>query len=115
MNFNKLVLSGIVHKFIFSKTSPSEIPHYYFLLRHFSKQEEAMLQRNVWCNIMIIASGKKFKRKIEKIHIGSKIIVYGFLNSNYNHNGLQNLVLHAKLIKLINFSGENKSDSSRSS
>ncbi|XZQ55763.1 MAG: primosomal replication protein N [Arsenophonus sp.] len=103
MNINKLKLSGKIYNTPIRKVSPSGVPHCQFILEHRSQQKEASFDRNVWCRVTIIASGKKIQESTYRIMIGSMVTVIGFISSHKGANGLNNLVLHAEQIKLIYF------------
>lgn len=96
---NRLVLSGCVIKTPIRKISPNGIPHCQFYLEHISEQLEAGLQRQSWCMIPVIVTGQnELARSIKK---GSKVLVSGFISTHTKRNNIQQLILHASEIKLI--------------
>ncbi|RKS85052.1 restart primosome assembly protein PriB [Orbus hercynius] len=97
--FNRLELSGLVLKAPIRKVSPSGISHCQFFLEHVSKQIEAGLERQSWCIIPVIVSGDN--EHIHSIKKGSKIWVSGFISMHTKRNNIQQIVLHASEIKLI--------------
>ncbi|MDR5609456.1 MULTISPECIES: primosomal replication protein N [unclassified Arsenophonus] len=101
MNTNRLVLSGKICNAPIRKVSPAGVPHCQFVLEHRSQQQEAGFDRQVWCRITIIASGQKLQQFTHSITVGSCITVIGFISSHQGANGLNNLVLHAEQIELI--------------
>ncbi|MGP1939672.1 MAG: primosomal replication protein N [Arsenophonus sp. ET-DL9-MAG3] len=103
MNINKLELSGKIYNRPIIKNSPGGIPHCQFILEHRSQQQEAGFNRKVWCRIAIIVSGQKLQQFTHRVMIGTRITIVGFISSHRGANGLNNLVLHAEQIKLIDF------------
>ncbi|MGP1930727.1 MAG: primosomal replication protein N [Arsenophonus sp. ET-YP4-MAG3] len=103
MNINKLELSGKIYNKPIRKVSPGGIPHCQFILEHYSQQQEAGFNRKVWCRITIIVSGEKLQQSTHKVIIGTRIAIIGFISNHKGINGLNNLVLHAEKIKLIDF------------
>lgn len=101
MTVNRLVLSGVVCKAPIRKVSPSGIPHCQFVLEHRSNQQEAGLQRQVWCRMPIIVSGQQSQILTHSITVGSNIRVNGFISYHKGRDGLGKLVLHAEQIELI--------------
>lgn len=96
---NRLALSGCVLKTPIRKISPNGISHCQFYLEHLSKQIEVGLERQSWCVIPVIVSGQN--ELVHSIKKGSKVQVIGFINTHTKRNGIQQLVLHASEIKLI--------------
>ncbi|MGP1958675.1 MAG: primosomal replication protein N [Arsenophonus sp. NC-CH8-MAG3] len=105
MNTNRLILSGKICNSPIRKISPAGVPHCKFVLEHRSLQKEAGFNRKVWCKITIIASGQKLQQFTHSITVGSRITVIGFISSHHAANGLNNLVLHAEQIELIDSGG----------
>lgn len=101
MNINRLVLSGKIYKAPIRKVSPAGVPHCQFVLEHRSQQQEAGFARQVWCRISIIASGQELQQFTHSITVGSRITVMGFISNHQGANGLNNIVLHAEQIELI--------------
>ncbi|UDG80590.1 Primosomal replication protein N [Candidatus Hartigia pinicola] len=98
---NYLVLAGTVRKGLIRHTSPSGIPHCYFVLTHRSEQFEGGFARYAWCRMPIVASGKILQSYTCYITVGSRITVTGFISTHEGRNGLNKLVLHAEKIDLI--------------
>jgi len=96
---NRLELSGCVLKAPIRKVSPSGISHCQFFLQHASEQYEAGLKRQSWCVIPVVVSGTN--ELIHSIKKGSKILVVGFISTHKKANNIQQIVLHASEIKLI--------------
>lgn len=96
---NRLELSGSILKTPIRKISPSGIPHCQFYLEHVSEQTEAGLKRQSWCVMPVIVTGQN--ELVHSIKKGSKIWVSGFISTHTKRNNIQQLVLHASEIKLI--------------
>ncbi|CCG88622.1 primosomal replication protein N [Erwinia piriflorinigrans] len=101
MTANRLTLSGTVCKAPMRKVSPSGIPHCQFVLEHRSQQVEAGFNRQVWCRMPVIISGKAHQAITQSITVGTQLTVQGFICSHQGRNGLNKLVLHAEQIELI--------------
>ncbi|MGP1956333.1 MAG: primosomal replication protein N [Arsenophonus sp. NC-PE1-MAG3] len=101
MNTNRLVLSGKIFNTPIRKVSPAGIPNCQFILEHSSLQKEAGFNRKVWCKITIIASGQKLQQLTDSITVDSRATIIGFISNHQGTNGLNNLVLHAEQIELI--------------
>ncbi|MDT9587281.1 MAG: primosomal replication protein N [Candidatus Arsenophonus melophagi] len=103
VNTNQLVLSGKICNVPIRTVSPAGIPHCKFVMEHFSQKKEANFNRKVWCRITTIASGQQLQKFTSNITVGSWITVIGFISSHQGLNGLNQLVLHAEKITLIDF------------
>lgn len=97
---NRLSLIGITDSIKRSK-SPNGVEHCRIWLEHRSEQQEAGLARQAWCKMPIQISGNQLIHKTQGITVGSKILVVGFISSHKQTNGLNQLVLHAEHIELL--------------
>lgn len=97
---NRLSLIGITDSIKRSK-SPNGVEHCRIWLEHRSEQQEAGLTRQAWCKMPIQISGNQLIHKTQGITVGSKILVVGFISSHRQANGLNQLVLHAEHIELL--------------
>ncbi|MDD7544274.1 primosomal replication protein N [Actinobacillus porcinus] len=98
---NRLSLIGTVCSQPKQTKSPNGIEHCQFLLEHRSEQIEAKLKRQAWCKIPIQLSCNQFTQTTKSITVGKKLLVVGFINSHQTKNGLNQLVLHAENIELL--------------
>ncbi|WP_315709470.1 primosomal replication protein N [Brenneria uluponensis] len=98
---NRLVLSGTVCKTPIRKVSPSGIPHCQFVLEHRSTQKEAGFNRQAWCRMPVIVSGRESQAFTHSITVGMQLTVSGFISCHQGRNGLSKVVLHAEQIELI--------------
>ncbi|MBW7982818.1 primosomal replication protein N [Enterobacillus tribolii] len=101
MTANRLALTGTVCKVPIRKVSPAGIPHCQFVLEHRSVQQEAGLSRQAWCRMPVIVSGQPFQAITNRLTVGSRLTVQGFISCHMGRNGLNKLVLHAEQIELI--------------
>ncbi|WP_072010938.1 MULTISPECIES: primosomal replication protein N [unclassified Serratia (in: enterobacteria)] len=101
MTANRLVLSGTVCKTPVRKVSPSGIPHCQFVLEHRSSQVEAGFSRQAWCRMPVVVSGQQSQALTQRLTVGSRVTVQGFVSCHQGRNGLNKLVLHAEQIELI--------------
>lgn len=97
--FNRLELSGRILKAPIRKVSPSGVFHCQFFLEHVSTQIEVKLARQAWCIMPVIISGEN--ELVHSIEKGSKVKVSGFISTHKKRNNIQQIVLHASEIKLI--------------
>lgn len=102
MHSNRLVLFGTVCQMPKRKMSPAGIPHCRFVLEHRSQQQEAGFSRQAWCKLPVVVSGQISQALTQGITFGSKLKVEGFI-SQQGRNGLDQLILHAEQIELIDF------------
>lgn len=102
MTANHLTLFGTVCKTPIRKVSPSGIPHCQFVLEHRSEQVEAGFNRQAWCRMPVIISGKAHQAITQSITVGTQVTVQGFISCHQGRNGLNKIVLHAEQIELIN-------------
>lgn len=96
---NNLVIDGVLVKDPEISQSPAGIPHCRFVLEHQSEQVEAEFPRRVWCRIKVIASGMQHSETVQYLKSGSTVRVHGFINRIESHNGLAQLILHARQIE----------------
>lgn len=101
MTTNHLALSGQVLR-CRAFTSPAGIPHTVLQLEHRSLQQEADMQRPVYCVIQVILSGQRFNSVTDKLKAGVDIQVSGFIALQQSRNGQNRLVLHAENVELKN-------------
>ncbi len=101
MTVNSLQLSGsLLKKPVLSK-SPAGVPHCSFQIEHKSQQTEAEFQRNSYCIMPVVVSGKMASQIANELEQGSNIRVSGFLTYHKSRNGIGKLVLHAQYIEKI--------------
>ncbi len=98
---NRLVISGVVGNLPETRYSPAGIPITRFTLRHQSLQQEAGMQRQVICNIGVIASGNEMLKVSKGLQDGQQLRVSGFLSRANNRQGENRLILHAEQIELL--------------
>ncbi len=98
---NRLVMSGTLGKMPETRYSPAGIPITRFTLRHESIQQEAGMQRQVICNIGVIASGKEFLELTRSLQSEQQIRVSGFLSRANNRQGENRIILHAEQIESL--------------
>lgn len=96
---NRCEIGGVVMKTPKQKMTPNGISHCQFFLSHQSEQIEAGLNRASQCVIPVIFSSQE--QISHNINKGSKISVSGFLNQHKMRSGIQQLILHAEQITLI--------------
>lgn len=82
-----------------TRFSPAGIPIARFTLRHQSQQQEAGMQRQVVCNIGVVASGEALQGIVRELHTGERVRVSGFLARANNRQGENRLILHAESIE----------------
>ncbi len=92
---NRIVLCGVIVKGPIHQQSPAGIPHCHFVIEHRSMQEEAGLQRQVYCHMHIVVSGQVSQKFTQHLALGSHIEVGGFLAYQTSRNGGGKYVLHA--------------------
>ena len=96
---NRLVLAGVVKQAPQTRHTPSGIPITRFTLVHQSVQHEAGLERQVQCQIGVIASGDSLASICQALVAGEPVRVSGFLTRANHRDGEYRLVLHAQLIE----------------
>ncbi|WP_363322312.1 primosomal replication protein N [uncultured Ferrimonas sp.] len=101
MNSNRLELCGQVSRAPKTVTGINGVPHSFFLLEHRSTQQEAGLNRPVYCKIQVVLSGEGSQSLLSYLQPGSNIKAAGFLAWQQGRNGQSRLVLHADLIEPI--------------
>jgi primosomal replication protein N len=98
---NRLVMAGIVGNDPETRYSPAGIAITRFTLKHQSKQSEAEMERQVICNIGVIASGSILHQTVQELKTGEGIRVTGFLARANNRQGESRLILHAEQIERL--------------
>lgn len=101
MTENCLVITGELTRAPRYRTSPGGIEHCQFWLAHRSSQLEAGLNRQAYCQIGVVASGKEFRQELLPLSMGSQVRVQGFLQTQKARNGESKLILHAQQIELL--------------
>jgi primosomal replication protein N len=96
---NTVTLSGEVIGKNILRTTPAGIPIIEFRLKHSSQQMEANMQREVQCEIALMALGE-VAQALEKISNGEQIAVQGFLVSRNRNSDYP--VLHVKQFRKMN-------------
>lgn len=81
------------------RTTPAGIPLIEFRLRHSSQQTEAGMQREVQCEIAMMALGE-VAQALENISNGQQIAVQGFLSSRSRNSDYP--VLHVNKFRKMN-------------
>ncbi|MBE1276452.1 primosomal replication protein N [Enterovibrio baiacu] len=95
MKTNRIELAGVIAQGPIRKQSPAGIPHCHFVIEHRSEQQEAALQRQVYCRLPVVISGQGSQNQTQHLALGSHIKVGGFLAYQTSRNGQGKLVLHA--------------------
>jgi len=98
---NNLELTGTVCREPRRLENPAGIPYCHWIMEHRSTQQEADLNRQVYCVIQVVASGETLLTQISSLTKGSTIRVSGFLSYHQSRNGNNRLVLHAQSVELI--------------
>jgi primosomal replication protein N len=98
VNSNRLELSGEVAEVAELRYTPAGIPLISFLVRHFSQQFEAGMQRKVECEVPAVVMAK-LAEKARGIQAGCQVRVAGFL-SRKSLNSRQ-LILHVNELEII--------------
>ncbi|TKB51391.1 primosomal replication protein N [Ferrimonas sediminicola] len=101
MNTNRLELTGTVLRPPKRATGINGVPHGYFVMEHRSMQQEAGLNRPVYCKIQVVVSGREAQPLLDSLDSGQPIRVAGFLAWQQSRNGQSRLVLHADSIEPI--------------
>lgn len=81
------------------RTTPAGIPLIEFRLRHSSQQMEAGMQREVQCEIAMMALGEA-AQALENVSNGQRIAVQGFLSSRSRNSDYP--VLHVNKFRKMN-------------
>lgn len=87
------------------RRSPAGIPILRLVLQHESLQQEGGHPRKVQCRIGVVAVGTVGERWA-KVAPGERLRVDGFLSRAGYRDGDSRLVVHAKVIELIDVQGE---------
>ena len=98
---HRLQIDGIVANNPQTRYSPAGIPIARFTLKHQSQQSEAGMNRQVICNIGVVASGEALQQVVKQLQTGEGIRVSGFLARANNRQGENRLILHADSIEQI--------------
>lgn len=98
---NQLQIAGVVGNSPETRFSPAGIPIARFTLKHQSLQSEAGMQRQVICNIGVVASGEALQQSVQQLQTGEGVRVSGFLARANNRQGENRLILHAEQIERI--------------
>lgn len=98
---NRLQIAGIVGNSPQIRYSPAGIPIARFTLKHQSQQSEAGMNRQVICNIGVVASGEALQQAVKQLETGEGVRVTGFLARANNRQGENRLILHADSIEQI--------------
>ena len=98
---NRLQIAGVVGNSPETRFTPAGIPIARFTLKHQSLQSEAGMQRQVICNIGVVASGEALQQSEKQLQTGEGVRVSGFLARANNRQGENRLILHAEQIERI--------------
>jgi len=98
---NRLQIAGVVGNSPETRFTPAGIPIARFTLKHQSLQSEAGMQRQVICNIGVVASGEALQQSVQQLQTGERVRVSGFLARANNRQGENRLILHAEQIERI--------------
>ena len=98
---NRLQIAGVVGNSPETRFTPAGIPIARFTLKHQSLQSEAGMQRQVICNIGVVASGEALQQSVQQLQTGEGVRVSGFLARANNRQGENRLILHAEQIECI--------------
>jgi primosomal replication protein N len=101
VSINRLELSGQVSRVPKTFTAINGVPHSYFLLEHRSVQQEAGLNRPVYCKLQVVISGDACQPLLRYLELGNNIKVAGFLAWQQKRDGQSRLVLHSDSIEPI--------------
>ncbi len=95
------MLAGAVCKAPETRYNPAGIPLTRFSLEHRSRQTEAGLEREAYCRIVVIASGKMLSKKAEALSEGQVVSINGFIARADSRQGQAKIVLHAQAIQIL--------------
>ncbi len=95
---NRLVIAGMVARPPRTRHNPAGVPLTSFPLEHRSRQTEAGMQREVYCRIIVMASGDELSRQAQVLRQGECVKVDGFLSQRRFQNAETRVVLHAQSI-----------------
>ncbi|GLS83297.1 primosomal replication protein N [Paraferrimonas haliotis] len=101
MTTNHLLIVGTIASAPRQVTSAAGIPHTVLQLEHRSEQQQAGLNRQVFCPIRVVVSGKHLQGACAKLTSGCNVKVQGFLAWQQARDGNGKLMLHADSIELI--------------
>ncbi|MDO8890426.1 MAG: primosomal replication protein N [Sulfurimicrobium sp.] len=98
MSGNRIVLSGKILAIDPLRYTPAGIPALNLTLGHSSRQVEAGMEREVECEVQVVALGE-LAQQAARCKVEDGIRIQGFL-ARKSRNSMQ-LVLHANRIELI--------------
>ncbi len=93
------MLSGTVCKAPETRYNPAGIPLTRFSLEHRSRQTEAGLEREAFCRIVVIATGRALSNKAQALSQGQAVRVGGFITRADSRRGQAMIVLHARTLQ----------------
>ena len=93
------MLAGTICKAPETRHTPAGIPLTRFTIEHRSCQQEADMEREAYCKIIVIAAGKKMAKQVECLSEGLSVVVSGFISRADNRQGSAKIVLHAQQIQ----------------
>ena len=96
-----MVIAGLVGRSPKTRHSPAGIPITRFPLQHRSQQTIAGLNREVQCQIEVVASGAQLNQVVSGLDEGSKVRVNGVLSRASHRDEAYRLVLHADRVEVI--------------
>lgn len=96
---NRLVIAGNVARTPETRYSPGGVPIGRFTLNHQSEQSEAGMQRQVVCEVSVVAAGEALQGTVRRLQEGAGVRVQGFLGRAHSRRD-DRLVLHAQQIEL---------------
>lgn len=98
MECNRTVISGEIVRLNVLRYTPAGIPVIDGVVKHHSSQQEAKIQRQVYCELSVVAFGET-ATAMAGLSIGDNIRITGFLSRKSQTN--PQLVLHiSQLIQI---------------
>ncbi|MCB1913633.1 MAG: primosomal replication protein N [Zoogloeaceae bacterium] len=98
MGQNQLLLSGQLVELEPRRLTPAGVPVVAGILRHESRQLESGLDRDVLCEVPVVAVGDMAKM-LEIVKPGTKIVVNGFVAARNKRS--RTLVLHIQTLSIL--------------
>jgi len=98
---NQLVLAGTVCKAPETRYNPAGIALTQFTLEHRSRQNEAGLEREAFCRIVVVASGTELSNKAKTLSEGQAVSINGFIARADSRQGEAKIILHARTIQCL--------------
>ncbi len=98
---NRLLLTGQVCRAPETRRTPAGIAVTRFTLEHRSPQQEAGMQREAWCRIVVVAAGETQGLNVASLMEGDSVKVCGFISRADSRQGQSRLVLHAQCIDAV--------------